>query len=456
MKYILCFALTALWISQEVGASEITVIHAGHLLAVPGTPPLERQSIIIEDDRIIRVSNGFVSRSELGGSGKSAHFIDLSQEFVMPGLIDSHVHLASAPGPGNFGKDMFLTEADLTLIASRHAQITLQAGFTTVVDLGGVGTPGHENAIFGVRDAINDGRLAGPRVIAAGTPIAATGLARATSYRPELAAAIDSRSICNGADDCRRAVRHQVKRGSDIIVFFNTGSLLSENPVTQTMTGEEMRAIVDTAHALGRKVVADGHHAAGIAAAVRAGADIIDSAHLYDGNTFALLGDHIFFQSHIYGVVSAVGETEESLHAGLWGWLPDSILKRFQEIRLRPFAMIKAYENGVRNLAYASDAGVYRWGDNAGDFLEFVKRGMPETTAIQTATLNAARMLGLESELGSIEAGKSADIIATSSSPLDDISVLMHVQFVMRRGVIYKLANNNVSELKFAPEVTSP
>lgn len=269
-------------------------------------------------------------------------------------------------------------------------------------------------------------------------------------------AAIDMRSVCDGPDDCRRAVRHQVKRGSDIIVFFNTGSLLSSDPVAQTMTDEEMSAVVETAHSLGRKVIADGHHAPGIAAAARAGADIIDSAHLYDDTTFALLGDDVFFQSHIYGVVMAVGETAASLHDGLWGWLPDSILERFQAIRLRPFAMIAAYDYGLRNLAYASDAGVYEWGDNAGDFVEFVQRGMSRTDAILTATLNAARMLGLEDQLGSIVPGKQADIIATAASPLDDISELMRIRFVMREGVVYRLDNNGTAAVKFAGEEFSP
>ncbi len=421
-----------------VAAGEITVIHAGWLLATPGHAAVERQSIIIEDGRILRLSDGFIKRSELGGSGSSARFVDLSQAFVLPGLIDSHVHLASAPRGGDFAEALSRTEADLALTAGSHARQTLQAGFTTVVDLGGTGIPGHENAIFAVRDAVRAGELDGPRIISAGTPVAAPGLSRSPAYRDDVAAVLDMRSVCSGADDCRRAVRHQVKRGSDIIVFFNTGSLLSRNPARQAMTDEEMRAIVATAHTLGRKVIADGHHAAGIAAAIRAGADIIDSAHLYGEETFTLFGKDQYLQSHIYGVVNAVGDTPESLHDGLWGWLPDSILLRFQEIRRRPFAMMKAYESGMRNLAYASDAGVYEWGENAGDFVEFVKRGMPPMDAIRTATVSAARMLGLEDQIGSIEPGKTADIIATSRSPLDDISALMDVRFVMRGGIVYR------------------
>jgi imidazolonepropionase-like amidohydrolase len=430
--------LIALLVAQGPVAAEITVIHAGWLLAVPGEEPARRQSITVEDGRIVRVADGFVGPGDVGENGP-AHLVDLSRAFVLPGLIDSHVHLASSVGASDAA--VMKSEADLALAASHHAALTLQAGFTTVVDLGAVGIPGHENAIFAVRDAVRDGRLAGPRILAAGTPIAATGLGRGPAYRDEVT--IDTGAACDGADDCRRAVRHQVKRGSDIIVFFNTGSLLEADPVVQTMTVPEMRAIVDTAHSLGRKVIADGHHAAGIAAADRAGVDIVDSLHLYDDLTFTSLSKDVFVQSHIYGVVQAVGATSETLHDGLWGWLPESLLLRFQKIRQRPFAVAEAYRAGIRNIAYASDAGVYTWGENAADLEEYVARGVPEAEAIRFATLNPARMLGLDKELGSIEAGKKADIIATTGNPLTDISSLRDVCFVMRDGAIYREASGH-------------
>ena len=438
MNRCCCVMLALIFPGHDVSADELTIVHAGWLLAVPGRPPVDRQSIAIEDGRIVNVSAGFVSRAELGDKGAGAKFIDLSQAFVLPGLIDAHVHLASSPLRGSVENAAAETEAELALAASRNARLTLQAGFTTVVDLGAVGIPGHENAIFAVRDAVRDGTLAGPRILAAGSPVAVTGLERADSYRDEVASTMPMHSVCDGADDCRRAVRHQVKRGSDIIVFFNTGSLLAEQPVSRTMSDLEMRAIVETAHALGRKVIADGHHASGIAAADRAGADILDSLHLYDDQTFESLRKNVFVQSHIHGILQAVGETSETLRDGLWGWLPYPLLKRFQAIRQRPFAMITAYERGIRNLAYASDAGVYAWGENAHDLVEFVKRGIPAGDAILFATLNPARMLGLEADLGSIEAGKKADMIATRGSPLDDVTEVLRVGFVMRDGVVFR------------------
>ncbi len=429
-------------------AAETVVIHAGRLLAIPGETPLDRQSVVVREGRIERVVDGFVRHRDPGQDTGPTRYVDLSRHFVLPGLIDSHVHLASAPGPGHVSAAAERTEADLTVLAIEHAEITLRAGFTTVVDLGAVGIPGHENAIFAVRDAVQRGSVAGPRILAAGTPIAATGLARSGTYRNEVAQAIDWRSVCDGPDDCRRAVRHQVKRGSDVIVFFNTGSLLSAAAIPQAMTDAEMRAIVESAHALGRRVIADGHHAPGIAAADRAGADILDSMHLYDAATFSALREDVFVQSHIYGVVQAVGDSEEALHDGLWGWLPDPILRRFQAIRLRPFAVEAAYRSGIRNIAYASDAGIYRWGENAADLEEYVARGIPPAEAIRFATTNPARMLGLAADLGSIEPGKKADLIATRSDPLADIAALLEIRFVMRDGVIFRHDNDFEEETR--------
>lgn len=424
-----------LYASQAV-AAEATVIHAGWLLTAPDRLPAERQSIVIVDGRIREIRDGYLQRDDLSREDTLARIIDLGDAYVLPGLIDSHVHLATSPTIIESAAEH--READLALIAARHAEIALQAGFTTVVDLGSIGQQGHENAIFAVRDGIRNGLLPGPRVLAAGTPIAAPGASRSSLDREPVEKLRAYPSLCAGASDCQRAVRYQVERGSDIITFFNTGSLLSDNAKAQTMTEEEMRAIVSAAHAHGRKVIADGHHARGIAAALRAGADIIDSAHLYDAQTFADFGPKQYLQSHIHGVVQAIGDTPDNVQDGLWGWLPRSILLRFLQIKQRKFAMIAAYDAGLENLAYASDAGVYSWGENAADLLEFVRRGMSAQQALATATTNAARMLGLDTDIGTVEVGKAADIIATASNPLHDIAALLEVNFVMRAGTVYR------------------
>ena len=429
----------AIVLAAQSSAADTTVIHAGWLLRSPHEAPERRQTVVVAGDRIRSIEDGFLQVSDIAHVDGPVSVVDLSDAFVLPGLIDSHVHLATSPTALGNGAEQ--SESDYALRAAHHAGIALQAGFTTVVDLGSIGEPGHENAIFAVRDGVRDGWVTGPRILAAGTPIAAPGASRSSLDRDEVDRLKDYRSLCSGVDDCRRAVRHQVKRGSDVIAFFNTGSLLSENSIPQAMTDEEMRAIVTTAHALGRKVIADGHHAMGIAAALRAGADIIDSAHLYDVKNFELFGDNQFLQSHIYGVTQAIGETPETLSEGLWGWLPRPILLRFQQIKQRKFAMIAAHDAGIENLAYASDAGVYLWGENAGDLVEFVRRGMSPQTALATATSNAASMLGLAEEIGSINAGMAADIIAAPRNPLTDISAMMDISFVMRAGEVFRYKN---------------
>ena len=204
------------------------------------------------------------------------------------------------------------------------------------------------------------------------------------------------------------------------------------------MTDAEMRAIVETAHSLGRKVIADGHHAPGIAAAIRAGVDSVDSIHMATDETLDLIRkSDRYMQSHIYAVVAAVGETRNTVHDGIVWWHPTPVLERLFDIKMRPFAVERAYRAGIRKIARATDAGNFPHGDNARDIVEYVKRGIPEMFAIQAATVNAAEMLGLMESVGTLEVGKRADIIATQGSPLKDISELTRVRFVMRDGLVY-------------------
>lgn len=426
------------WAGQGKGA-DIKILHAGVLLAVPGAPPLTRQSMLIADGKVIALRDGFLSPEDF--HEPTARVIDLSDYFVLPGLLDLHVHLTNPARPGGTLRTLTSSNADLALVAAAHARATLAAGFTTVLDMG-TGRRAHEEAIFAVRDAILAGTIPGPRIIAAGSPISAVGSSRTGLFRAQVEAVIGPQATCSGADDCRRAVREQIKRGADVINFYNTGSLLSDPSPAQTFTDAEMRAIVETAHALGRKVIADGGNtpgnAAGVTAALRAGADTVDTVTFMDEAAWAALMDTgAFFAPHLYAISASVGDTPETLRDGTMGWLPLWILEFLYHIKQQEPSAAHAFRLGAP-MVFASDPGVFPHGRNAGEFAEYVKLGLSEMEAIETATVNAARMLGLEGELGTIQPGHAADIIATAKSPLEDISELSRVVFVMRAGVVYK------------------
>ncbi|MFT7461046.1 MAG: imidazolonepropionase-like amidohydrolase [Planctomycetota bacterium] len=411
--------------------AETVVIHAGTLLAVPGEAALKQQTVVIENGKVLRVEAGYINIPD-------SEYIDLRCCFVLPGLIDLHVHLTSPVEPGGQLRVVTESSADLAIRAVQFAKRTLEAGFTTVVDLG-TGHRNHAEAIFALRRATQAHKVAGPRIIAAGSPISPTGLSRTALYRAEVEAVVGPEGVCNGADDCRRAVREQVKSGADIINFYNTGSLLDEYMVEQTFTDEEMRAIVETAHALGRRVIADGHSARGVNAALRAGADIVDTVPWPDEDTWRLLKKTgAFFVPHLYAFEASLGDTEESLRSGTTHWLPEPILKRLLSVKQNPYSAVEAHKRGI-NIAFGSDTGVIEHGDNASEFVELVKAGLSPNEALVTATSNAAEALGLQASLGKLEQGYAADIIALAKDPLADIHELKKVVFVMRDGVVYKM-----------------
>ena len=409
------------------------MVHAGKVLTNPGKAPLTNQTIHVRDGLIVRLEPGFVT-------AKGAVIVDLRDAFVLPGLIDLHVHLTTAPHPGGDLDDVTKTSADLALVGAMHAQRLLTAGFTTVLDLG-TGRRNHEEAVFALRDAINDGRLSGPRILAVGSPLSVPGQSRTAGFSDAVEAAVGPVNACSGADACRRTVREQVKRGADVISFYNTGSLLSDPSPAQTFTDEEMRAIVATAHALGRPVVADGGNtpgdASGINAALRAGVDSIDTATYPDEETWSLLKRHdAYFVPHLYALEAAVGDTPNTLNQGTMGWLPLSVLEFLYELKQEPPSAIAAHEAGVR-FAFGSDPGVFPHGQNAREFAELVRVGLTPMEAITSATSAAADMLGRSAEIGAIEPGKTADLIATADNPLQDIRTLERVIWVMKGGSVF-------------------
>ncbi len=409
-------------VTESPAGRAIVLVHAGTLLAVPGREPLPRQTIVIREGRVVEVRSGFLGVQDFPGSG-AVELVDLSNQFVMPGLIDLHVHLTTEVEPGEALRAVRQDAAELALIARNHAMEALAAGFTTVLDLG-TGRLPHEQAIRALRDSIQRGAEVGPRILMSGSPIAATGSARTGHYLPGVEAAVGPQAVCDGADDCRRAVREQVGRGADIINFYNTGSLNDEDLAERSMTDAEMEAIVETAHGLGRKVVADGHTASGINAALHAGADIIDTAPWPDEESWTLMKSRqAFFEPHLHAFAVA--------GAGATGAAPADV--RVLQVLSRPPSAKIAFEKGVR-LAYGSDTGIVRHGDNAGDLAELVRIGLSPAQALEVATMNSATAVGLQRALGSLEPGKTADLIAMRGDPLKDVGILRHISLVMREG----------------------
>lgn len=419
--------------------AEDILLHAGALLSVPGEPADGQGTLLIRDGRIVARLDGFVAAAAFGLDDPSVRLIDLRDAFVLPGLMDTHVHLTSLDGPDETA-EVSQTAADLTLRAMRNAQADLAAGFTTVMDMG-TGRRAHELAVYALRDAIRRGEIEGPTILAAGSPISAAGNSRTTSYRDEVEAIIGPQGVCGGADDCRYAVREQVRRGADFINVYNTGSLLSTPTVPQTFTDEELTAIVETAHSLGRPVIADGagakDSAAGLNAALRAGADAVDTAMFPDAETWRLLEQsEAFYVPHLYALQAAVGDTPDTLEQGSMGWLPRPLLEKLFALKQERPAAADAVGRPIR-MVVASDPGVFPHGENAHELVEYVMVGFTPMEAIVAATRHPAELFRL-TDRGMLKPGMVADLIAVRGNPLKDISELTRVIFVMHRGRVVR------------------
>ena len=428
----------AIWLTMA-GITTATagdiLLQAGALLAMPGQRAEEPGTLLIRDGLIVARQDGFAGAAAFALDDRAVDVIDLRDAFVLPGLMDTHVHLTSLAEPDETA-DVTLTSADLTLRAMLNAQANLAAGFTTVMDMG-TGRRAHELAVYALRDAIRRGEIEGPTILAAGSPISAEANSRTSTYRAEVEAVIGPEGVCSGADDCRRAVREQVKRGADFINVYNTGSLLSARTVPQTLSDDELAAIVDTAHSLGRIVIADGagarDSAAGLNAALHAGADALDTAMFPDAQTWRLLEQtQAFYIPHLYALQAAVGDTAETLEQGTMGWLPRPLLERLFALKTERPAAADAPGKHIR-LVVASDPGVFPHGRNAHELVEYVKIGFTPMEAIVAATRHPAELFKLP-DRGTLEPGKVADLIAVRGNPVQDISELTRIVFVMHQG----------------------
>ncbi len=429
MLRILIFGLLVGLTNAAQAADQWLVVHAGTLLAVPGQPPKSNQTVIIKNGRITEVRDGFAM--PVLAEGGDMEVVDLSDRFVLPGLLDMHTHLTGEFDPRYKLKAVTESAADTVLQAAVYARRTLQAGFTTVRNLGA-----EPEVIFALRDAIKAGKTEGPRIIAAGNAISATGgHGDAHGFREDVLALFVADNTCDGADDCRRAVRAQIKRGADVIKITATGGVLSEVAAGtgQQLFDDELAAIVETAHGLGRKVAAHAHGVDGINAALRAGVDSVDHGTYSDAESFRLYKKNGAYMvpTMLAGVtVIAMAETSD--------FMPPKIReKALRTGRQHKQVVTAAHKAGVK-IAYGTDSGVSKHGNNALEFGLLVAAGLSEMEAIVAATISAADLVGLSKEVGTIEPGKAADLVATANSPLDDITEMERIRFVMRNGIVYK------------------
>lgn len=408
--------------------AQVQVIHAGTLLKVAGKKPLVEQTLVIENNKILSIQSGFVEASEID---KTATYIDLSSSFVMAGLMDMHVHLQGELGPKNDSQSLRMSDADVLMQSTYNAKKTLMAGFTTVRDLGA-----SAEQIFALRDAIAKGWIEGPRIVAAGTTISVTGgHGDVDGLSPDILKMRTTEAICDGPYDCRRATRHAIKYGSDVIKITSTGGVLSDtNTGTgQQMTDDELKEVVDTAHGLGRKVASHAHAAEGINAALRAGVDSIEHGSYADKESIKL-----FKKTGAYLVPTLMaGDTVVGL-AKNTNFMSEAI--KAKAIRVGADMtenFINSFKAGVK-IAYGTDSGVSPHGNNGREAVLMSQAGMKNSDILKSATVHTADLIGLSDTLGTLEEGKIADIVAYNTSPLKDINALLNVNFVMKDGKVIK------------------
>ncbi|MFM9976798.1 MAG: amidohydrolase family protein [Sphingomonadaceae bacterium] len=415
-------------LASSAAQAEDIYIHAGRLLDKPGTMARGPSTLIVRDGKVAEVRSGLVA------APAGARLIDLSTKFVLPGLIDSHVHLDSDAG-GNAGFIEGVTDspARAAYRAAGNARKTLLAGFTTVRNLGDrLGTT------LALRDAIAEGALPGPRIVDAGRSISTTSghMDGTLSLSEDLHGSIDQHNLCDGVESCRRAVRLQIRRGVDVIKIATTGGVNSRigAGLGRQIFDDEVKALVDTAHLYKKKIAVHAHGDDGINAALAAGADSIEHGTMLDD-----AGIRLFKASGAYYVptLSTVNGYIERLAANPNAYPPDVLVKVQWRIRVTGESLRKAYPAGVR-IAFGTDAGVSKHGRNADEFELMVKHGMPPAATIEAATVNAAKLLGVDADVGTLEAGKAADIIAVDGDPTRDVTVLKTVPFVMKGGTVFK------------------
>ncbi|MCH7414965.1 amidohydrolase family protein [Belliella sp. R4-6] len=425
MKRIFTFLLFITLSIQTVFAQK-TYIQAGSLLDVKTNKMLKERTIVIENNLIVEIQNGFVD----GGEGD--FMIDLRDKTVMPGLMDMHVHLENETGPRRYLDRFVENEADIAFNSLIFAKTTLMAGFTTVRDLGGTGVN------ISLRNAINSGKVDGPRIITSGKSIAPTGghADPTNGMKRELMGDPGPESgVINGVADARKAVRQQVKYGADVIKITATGGVLSvaKDGNAPQFQQDEINAVIETATDFGIHVAAHAHGDEGMKRAIIGGIHSIEHGTYMSDETMEMM-----IKTETWYVPTITAGKSVAEYAKIPGYYPAPVKAKAETIGpLIQDTFGRAYKKGVK-IAFGTDAGVFPHGENYREFIYMTEMGMPNLEAIQSATLRASQLLGMEGQLGSIEKGKIADIIAVDGNPEEDIEVMKNVIFVMKEGKVYK------------------
>ena len=427
-KPLITLAVASALLSSPFSTVADTLIHAGKVFTGTSNSLQENVTIVVEDNKIKAVTKGFAEAQE----GDTV--IDLKTSTVMPGLMDMHVHLSSQHGgPQTYLERFSLNEADYALRAANYAKITLDSGFTTVRNLG----DGY-NETVALRNAISKGYATGPRIYTVAKSIATTGGHADPSnglshlLRPDVG---PKQGVVNGEAEAREAVRTRYQDGADLIKITATGGVLSvaksgQNP--QFMT-DELEAIVETAKDYGMTVAVHAHGKEGMKRAIEAGVDSIEHGTYMDDEIRKLMKKH-----GTYYVPTILAGKFVADKAKIDGFFPELVRPKAAAIGpLIQNTFEQAHKAGVK-IAFGTDSGVSAHGDNAQEFSLMVEAGMKPADALLSATVNSANLLGISDILGTLEEGKLADIVAVQGNPLDDISLMESVSFVMKDGVVYK------------------
>ena len=406
-------------LAGAAASAQTYAIQAGRLIVDAAKPALGPSTVIVENGRVASVQDGFIAPP-------GATVVDQRSRTVMPGLIDAHVHLTGDPGTP-FWREAIDSNELAAIVGVKNALVTARAGFTTVRDLGAPGL-----ASFALRDAIRDGIVPGPRILASGGALSIVGgHGDVSGFRPEVNAALDPGGTCTGADQCAQRVREAAKRGADVIKITSTGGVLSQQGrgLEGHFHPEEIRAITSTAHRLGLKVAAHAHGARGIEDAARAGVDSIDHGTFADSAALqAMKANGTWYVPTLMAFTGLRDRIGKNIYT------PVVETKAREALAVWGKGLSAAHRAGVR-IAFGTDSGVFEHGRNAEEAELMVRLGgMSPREVLVSATTDAAELLGVGGETGTLDPGKSADLIAVEGDPLSDISAVTRVRYVMTRG----------------------